>query len=55
VVLLVRLFQCPFAVKRGGHAAFAGTSRIEDGIYIDLANMTERKLSETNYSKLVND
>jgi FAD/FMN-containing dehydrogenase len=45
-VLLARLFQCSFAVKSGGHAAFAGASSIEDGITIDLVKMDERKLSD---------
>jgi FAD/FMN-containing dehydrogenase len=45
-VLLARLFTCPFAVKSGGHAAFAGASSIEGGITIDLAGLNERKLSE---------
>ncbi|KAH3940607.1 hypothetical protein HBH70_025790 [Parastagonospora nodorum] len=45
-VLLSRLFQCPFAVKSGGHAAFAGASSINSGITIDLVNMKVRKLAE---------
>jgi hypothetical protein len=45
-VLLARLFTCPFAVKSGGHAAFAGASSIEGGITIDLAGLNERKLSD---------
>ncbi|KAF1979990.1 FAD-binding domain-containing protein [Bimuria novae-zelandiae CBS 107.79] len=37
-VLISRLTQCPFAVKGGGHAAFAGSSSIEGGITIALQN-----------------
>ncbi|KAI7490013.1 hypothetical protein KC351_g913 [Hortaea werneckii] len=45
-VLLSRLTQCPFAVKSGGHAAFANASNIEGGITINMAKMNEVKLSE---------
>ncbi|KAF2850316.1 FAD binding domain-containing protein [Plenodomus tracheiphilus IPT5] len=45
VVLLARLAQCPFAVKGGGHAAFAGGSSIEGGITIALEKMNEVTLS----------
>ena len=44
-VLLSRLTQCPFAVKGGGHAAFAGGSSIEGGITIALENMNGITLS----------
>ena len=44
-VLLSRLTQCPFAVKGGGHAAFAGGSSIEGGITIALERLNEKKLS----------
>jgi FAD/FMN-containing dehydrogenase len=36
LVLAARLYQCPFAVKGGGHAAWAGASSIEDGITVLL-------------------
>jgi FAD/FMN-containing dehydrogenase len=45
VVLLSRLTQCPFAVKGGGHAAFAGGSSIEGGITIALEKMNKKSLS----------
>ncbi|KAL1618639.1 hypothetical protein SLS54_007074 [Diplodia seriata] len=38
-VQLSRLLECPFAVKSGGHAAFAGASNIQDGITIDMKAM----------------
>ena len=41
VVLLARLYQCPFAVKGGGHAEFAGSSSIEDGITISMENFKQ--------------
>lgn len=44
-VLLSRLTQCPFAVKGGGHAAFAGGSSIEGGITISLAKLNDITLS----------
>lgn len=44
-VLLSRLTQCPFAIKGGGHAAFAGGSSIEGGITIALEQMNEVTLS----------
>lgn len=45
VVLLSRLTQCPFAVKSGGHAAFAGSSSIEGGITVALEKLDEITLS----------
>jgi FAD/FMN-containing dehydrogenase len=45
VLVARRLFQCPFAVKSGGHAAFVGASSVEGGITVDLVDMKERKLS----------
>lgn len=35
-VLLARYTVCPFAIKSGGHGAFAGSSSIESGFNIDL-------------------
>jgi FAD/FMN-containing dehydrogenase len=52
-VLLARPFHCPFAVKSGGHAAFAGASSAKDGITIDLVNMNERKLSDSMKSAAI--
>jgi FAD/FMN-containing dehydrogenase len=45
VILLARLYQCPFAVKGGGHAAFAGSSSVEDGITISLENFKQAIIS----------
>ncbi|KAH7047422.1 FAD binding domain protein, partial [Macrophomina phaseolina] len=44
-VQLARLLQCPFAVKSGGHATFAGASNIPDGITIDFKLMNAITLS----------
>lgn len=44
-VQLSRLLQCPFAVKSGGHAAFAGASNIPGGITIDTKLMNQVVLS----------
>ncbi|EUC41052.1 hypothetical protein COCMIDRAFT_30127 [Bipolaris oryzae ATCC 44560] len=35
-LLISRLTQCPFAVKSGGHAAFAGASSIDGGITVSM-------------------
>jgi hypothetical protein len=44
-LLLSRLTQCQFAVKSGGHAAFAGASNIQGGITINLAKLDQIVLS----------
>lgn len=41
LVLISRLYQCNFAVKGGGHAAFAGASSIEDGITVSMENFNQ--------------
>lgn len=41
MVLAARLYQCPFAVKGGGHAAWAGASSIEDGITVSMENFKQ--------------
>ncbi|OJD29127.1 fad binding domain-containing protein [Diplodia corticola] len=48
-VQLSRLLQCPFAVKSGGHAAFAGASNIEGGITIDMKAMNHVDLLSTRH------
>lgn len=45
LVLISRLTQCPFAVKSGGHAAFAGSSNIQGGITVALEKMKAVTLS----------
>ena len=45
VVLLSRLTQCHFAVKSGGHAAFAGGSSAEGGITVSLEKLNKVRLS----------
>jgi FAD/FMN-containing dehydrogenase len=45
-VLLSRLTDCPFAVKSGGHAAFAGASNIEGGITVSLEKHKKISLSQ---------
>ena len=40
-LLVIELEACPFAVKSGGHAAFAGGSNIAGGVTIDLVNLNE--------------
>lgn len=44
-VLVLRVTQCKFAVKSGGHAAFSGASNIEGGATIDLINLNEIAVS----------
>ncbi|KAI9764139.1 MAG: hypothetical protein M1840_008699 [Geoglossum simile] len=38
-VITTHKFKCPFAVKSGGHAPFAGASNIQGGIIIDLSSL----------------
>ncbi|KAL6711778.1 hypothetical protein ACN47E_002821 [Coniothyrium glycines] len=45
LVLLSRLTQCPFAVRSGGHAAFAGASSINGGITVVFDRMKHIGLS----------
>jgi FAD/FMN-containing dehydrogenase len=45
MVLLSRLSWCPFAVKSGGHSAFAGAATIEGGITVSFENLKGIKLS----------
>jgi FAD/FMN-containing dehydrogenase len=44
-ILLARLYQCPFAVKSGGHAAFPGASNINNGITISLERLNTIKIA----------
>ncbi|KAF4119597.1 FAD/FMN-containing dehydrogenase [Geosmithia morbida] len=46
MVLLSRLTQCPFAVKSGGHGAFAGASNIEGGMTVSLEMLRNVTLSD---------
>ncbi|KAI4650521.1 hypothetical protein J4E93_002877 [Alternaria ventricosa] len=45
LVLLSRLTQCPFAVKGGGHAAFAGASSIDGGITVSMERFNQVAVS----------
>ncbi|KFH48316.1 Bifunctional solanapyrone synthase-like protein [Hapsidospora chrysogenum ATCC 11550] len=44
-VLTARVVKCEFAVKSGGHAAFAGASSAQDGLTIDLIHLTNIEVS----------
>ena len=44
-VLTSRVTKCEFAVKSGGHAAFAGASNADGGLTIDLIHMTDVTVS----------
>lgn len=46
MVLIARLTQCPFSVKSGGHAAFAGASNSEGGITVAFDQMRGIELAE---------
>ncbi|KAL2809169.1 hypothetical protein BJX63DRAFT_406742 [Aspergillus granulosus] len=46
LVLLSRLTTCPFAVKSGGHAAFAGASNIPAGITVLLRDLDTVSLNK---------
>ncbi|TWU76898.1 hypothetical protein ED733_006718 [Metarhizium rileyi] len=52
-VLTSRVTQCNFAVKSGGHAAFAGASNIEGGLTLDLRNLNQVALSADKNQTLV--
>ena len=39
VLIITTFYLCPFSVKSGGHAAFAGASNIQNGVTIDLNNL----------------
>ncbi|KAK2808729.1 hypothetical protein FQN50_004401 [Emmonsiellopsis sp. PD_5] len=45
--------ECPFSVRSGGHAAFAGASNIEDGIAFDLRSLDEVTISEDGRNAVV--
>ena len=53
LVLLSRLTQCPFAVKSGGHAPFAGASSIEGGITVSLRNLDSIALSDDHKTAFI--
>lgn len=53
MVLISRVTQCPFAVKGGGHTAFAGAASIEDGITVSMEAMNEIRLSRTKKTVFV--
>ncbi|OJD19056.1 hypothetical protein AJ78_00928 [Emergomyces pasteurianus Ep9510] len=50
VLLMARLWDCPFAVKSGGHAAFSGASSIPDGLTIDLQRLNTLQLASDKKS-----
>lgn len=45
-LVVAKYFECQFAVKSGGHAAFAGASNIQGGLTIDLANVNQVQVSK---------
>lgn len=53
LVLLSRLTHCPFAVKSGGHAAFAGASNIEAGITVSLEKLKDIRLSSDKKTVII--
>jgi hypothetical protein len=53
LVLISRLTQCQFAVKGGGHAAFAGASSIEGGITVSMERFNQVAVSaDKKYAKV---
>ncbi|TGO70711.1 hypothetical protein BELL_0679g00020 [Botrytis elliptica] len=44
-IKISRLTDCPFAVKSGGHASFAGASSIQNGILVNLQKLNTVQLS----------
>lgn len=45
--------DCEFAVRSGGHMAWAGASNINEGVTIDLSEVKEISLGEYNGEKVV--
>lgn len=45
----IRGETCKFAVRSGGHTAFAGSANIENGVTIDLRALNEITLSRDRY------
>ncbi|KAL8950598.1 MAG: hypothetical protein Q9222_003378 [Ikaeria aurantiellina] len=45
-LLITEFLKCPFAVKSGGHAAFAGASNIQGGITIDFNSLNQVEVSK---------
>jgi len=52
-IIAIRLTECQFAVKSGGHAAFTGASNIQGGITIDLRNLNTIEVSLDNKTTYV--
>ncbi len=52
-VLTSRATRCKFAVKSGGHAAYAGASNIASGLTINLAKINEIVVSDDKKSASV--
>ncbi|WPH03221.1 Hypothetical protein R9X50_00609800 [Acrodontium crateriforme] len=46
IIQVARLAECPFAVKSGGHSAFAGSANIQGGITILLKGLDEITVSD---------
>lgn len=44
-IVSLRQTNCPFAVKSGGHASFAGASNVQGGLTIDLKNLNTIQVS----------
>ncbi|KAL8889162.1 MAG: hypothetical protein Q9215_003501 [Flavoplaca cf. flavocitrina] len=44
-LLVTKYLDCPFAVKSGGHAAFAGASNIQGGLAFDLSSLRQVEVS----------
>ena len=44
-LIVTSFLKCPFAVKSGGHGAFAGASNIQGGLTIDLGSIKTIKVS----------
>lgn len=50
MVTTCRKRNCPFAVKSGGHGAFAGASNIQGGITLNLEKLNGISISDDNSS-----
>ncbi|OBT82046.1 hypothetical protein VE02_09501 [Pseudogymnoascus sp. 03VT05] len=52
-LLILKQFNCPFAIKSGGHGKFHGESSIDNGVTIDLAYINHINLSEDGRTVVV--
>jgi len=53
VMILTSRFDCQYSIKSGGHAAFAGSSSINNGITISLKKLNQITMSSDKKSAVL--